>query len=81
MEEKRPIYMAQTKNSGITGSLVIEVSFIADILNSWCVYFGAINHICNTLQKFRKTKKLSNGEIMLHLVLEARVVVVSIGVV
>ena len=75
-----PNYLAQKMNSGVIKSLVIEVSFIAGTSNSWRVYFGAMNHTCNTLQGFQKTKKLSDGEVTLHLGLEAKVAEVSVGV-
>ena len=34
-------------------SQVVEVSFITDTSNTWCIDSGATNHICNTLQGFR----------------------------
>ena len=36
-------------DSGVTESLVIEVSFIVSTSDSWCVDSGATNHICNAL--------------------------------
>ena len=62
-------------------SHVIEVSFITDNLNNWCIDFGATNHICNSLQGFISTRKCSDGEIMLTLGSSATVSTVAIGVV
>ena len=76
-----PNYLAQQKDLGIIESLVVEVRFIVGTSNTWCVYSGVTNHICNTLQRFREIKKLSDGKVTLHLGSKARVVVVSIKVV
>ena len=60
---------------------VIEVSFIMDTLNNWCIDSSATNHICNSLQGFRSTRKCSDGEVMLTLGSSATVSAVAIGVV
>ena len=62
-------------------SYVIEVSFITDTLNNWCIDSSATNHICNSLQRFRSTRKYSDGEVMLTLGSSATVSVIAIGVV
>ena len=59
--------LGSNKDSGITESLIIEVNFIVSTSNSWCVDSGATNHICNTLQRLQKTKKLGDSEVTLHL--------------
>ena len=65
----------------MTESLVSEFSFITSTLGSWCVDSGAINHICNSLQGFRKTRRPSGGEINVNLRLDAKVEAVLVGVV
>ena len=52
---------------GMIESHIIEVSFITDTLDNWCIDSGATNHICNSLQVFRSTRKCSDGEVMLTL--------------
>ena len=61
-------------------SHVIEVSFIADTSNNWCIDSGVTNHICNSLQGFKSTKKCSDGEVMLTLGSSATVSTVGIRV-
>ena len=70
-----------TRVEGIIESHVIEVSFITDTSNNWCIDSGATNDICNSLQGFRSTKKCSDGEVMLTLGSSATIFVVTIGVV
>ena len=72
-------YLAQIKDSVIIESLVIEVSLITGTSNSWYVNFSTTNYICNMLQGFWKTKKLS--DIMLHLGSEVGVAAVFVEVV
>ena len=67
-------------NLGVTESLVIEVYFIEGTSNSQCVDFGITNHIYNMLKEFQKIRKLSDGEITLHLGLEVGVAKVFVGV-
>ena len=76
-----PNYLAQKMNSDVTESIVIEVSFIVGTSDFWDLDFGTMNHIYNTLQRFQKNMKLSDGDVTLHLGLEVRVVEVSVRVV
>ena len=62
-------------------SLVSEVSFATGTSESWCVDFGATNHICNLLQGFRETRRLSDGEIIVDLGSEAKADAISVGVI
>ena len=62
-------------------SYIIEVSFIMDTSNNWCIDSGATNHICNSLQVFRSTRKCSDGKVMLTLGSSATVSAIAIGVV
>ena len=62
-------------------SYVIEVSFITDTSNNWCIDSGANNHIYNSLQGFRSTRKCSDGEVMLTLGSSATISAVAIRVV
>ena len=41
-----PDFLA-TKVQGMIESQVVEVSFITDTSNNWCINSGATNHICN----------------------------------
>ena len=75
-----PEYLAM-RVQGMIKSYVIEVSFITDTLNNWCIDSGATNHICNLLQGFKSTRKCSDGEAMLTLGSSATISVVAIGVV
>ena len=43
-----PEYLA-TRVQGMIESHVIEVSFIMDTSNNWCIDSGVTNHICNLL--------------------------------
>ena len=62
-------------------SQVVEVSFITDTSNTWCIDSGVTNHICNTLQGFRSTRQCCDGEIKLTLAFNATILAVAIGVV
>ena len=62
-------------------SQVVEVSFITDTSNTWCIDFGSTNHICNTLQGFRSIRQCRNGEIKLTLASNATISAVAIRVV
>ena len=62
-------------------SQVVEVSFITDTSNTWCIDSGATNHICNTLQGFRSTRQCRDVEIKLTLASNATISLVVIGVV
>ena len=61
-------------------SQVVEVSFITDTSNTWCIDSGATNHICNTLQGLRSTRQYRDGEIKLTLASNATISAVAIGV-
>ena len=50
-----PDFLA-TKVQGMIESQVVEVSYITDTSNTWCIDSGATNHICNTLQGFRSAR-------------------------
>ena len=62
-------------------SQVVEVSFITDTSNNWCIDSSATNHIYNTLQGFRSARQFRDGEIKLTLTSNATISAVSIGVV
>ena len=62
-------------------SVVSEVSFVTSNSKSWCVDSGATNHICNSLQRFRETRRLSGGEVIFNLGSDAKAKAVSVGVV
>ena len=50
-------------------------------MNTWCIDFGATNHICNMLQGFKSTRQCRNGEIKLTLASNAIISAIFIGVV
>ena len=70
-----------TKVQGIIESQVVEVCFITDTSNTWCIDSGVTKHICNTLQGFRTTRQCCDGEITLTLASNATISMVAIGVV
>ena len=74
-----PEYWA-TRVQCMIESHVMKVSFITDTSNSWCINSGATNHICNSLQLFRSTKKCCDGKVMMTLGSSATISVVAIGV-
>ena len=41
---------------GMIESQVVEVSFIIDTSNTWCINFGVTTYICNMLQGFESTR-------------------------
>ncbi|KAL4596337.1 hypothetical protein ACB092_12G157500 [Castanea dentata] len=47
------------KNKGMKTSFLIEICLVQNPTDSWCVDLGCTNHICNSLQGFQETKKLS----------------------
>ena len=75
-----PEYLA-TRVQGMIESHIIEVSVITDTLNNWCIDSGATNHIYNSLQGFRSTRKCSDGKVILTLGSSVTVSVVAIGVI
>ena len=62
-------------------SQVVEVSFITDTSNTWCIDSSTTNHICNILQGFGSTRQCRDGEIKLTLASKVTILAVSIGVV
>ena len=62
-------------------SYVIEVSFITDTSNNWRIDSGVTNHICNSLQGFRSTKKCSDKEVVRTIGSSVTVSAIAIGVV
>ena len=75
-----PEYLA-TRVQGMIKSHFIEENFITDTSNNWCIDSGVINHICNSLQGFRSTRKCSDGKVMLTLGSSTTVSAVTIRVV
>ena len=39
-------------NMGMKSSFLLEICLVKSPTNSWCVYSGCTNHICNSLQGF-----------------------------
>ena len=69
------------KQTGKTEMLVVEVSYIADTSDTWCIDSAATHHICNSLQGFQVSRQLEEGQISLSLGSAARVSAVAVGVV
>ena len=62
-------------------SQLVEVSFVTNTLNTWCIDSSVTNHIYNTLQGFRSTRQCHDGEIKLTLASNVTISVVAVGVV
>ena len=75
-----PNFLAM-KVQGMIESQVVEVSFITDTLNTWCIDSGTTNHICNTLQGFRSTRQCHDVEVKLTLAYNATILAITVGVV
>ena len=67
-------------NKGMKSSFLLEICLVQNPKNSWCVDLGCTNHICNSLQGFRETKKLNQGEMFLTLAKGSKIPIVAIGV-
>ena len=52
---------------------------MADYANSWWIDSGATDHICNSLQGFRVTRSLNEGEMQLKMTSSASISVIAIG--
>ena len=61
-------------------AFVIETCLMACTTGTWCVDTGATNHVCNSLQGFKKTRRLAEGEIYLWLGDTSKMVAVAVGV-
>ena len=68
------------KNKGVMRSFILEIFLAHNPMDSWCVDSGCTNHICNTLQGFKETRKLNEGELFLTLADASKIPVVAIGV-
>jgi len=69
------------KQTSKTEMLVVEVSFIADTSDTWCIDSAATHHICNSLRGFEVSRQLDDGEISLSLGSAAKASAVAVGVV
>ena len=59
--------------------LVTELYLLACTTDTWCVDTGATNHVCNSLQGFQETRRLTDGEIYLWLGDTSRVAAKTVG--
>ena len=64
---------------GISQSLVTESFSVVLTTSTWCVDTGATDHVCNSLQGFQETRRLSDGEIMVVMGNAAKVAAVAVG--
>lgn len=71
--------LKQENKEGISHLLVVETCLAVLSTGTWCVDTGATNHVCNTLQGFQETRRLSDGEICLFMGDATRVAAVAIG--
>ena len=55
-------------NKGMKSSFLLEIYLVQNPTDSWCVDSGCTNHIYNSLQRFRETRKLNERELFLTLV-------------
>ena len=65
--------------SGNFSTAVIESCFVADSANSWWIDSGATEHICNSLQGFRVTRSLNEGEMQLKMASSTSISVIAVG--
>jgi hypothetical protein len=70
-----------TIGQGEASSLLVETCLVVNPINSWCVDLRPTNHVCNSLQRFRVTRQLNEGEMYLTLGDGTMVPVHSIGIV
>jgi len=61
--------------------LFFKLVFATSTSKSWCVDSGATNYICNSLQGFWETTRLSGRKIIVNLGSDTKAEVVSVGVV
>ena len=68
------------KNNGMKSSFLLEICLVQNPSDSWSVDSSFTNHICNSLQGFQETRKLSEGELFLTLANGSKIPVVAVGV-
>ena len=73
------VFLNKMNNQGKSFSLVVESCLVVLSTSTWCVNTGATNHVCNSLQGFQETRRLSDGEIYLHMGNATRVAAVAVG--
>ncbi|XP_059658771.1 uncharacterized protein LOC132305108 [Cornus florida] len=66
------VYLAKKHSEDIFHSLVAGTCYVAGSTDTLCVDSGATKHVCNSLQGFQETRKLSDGKIYLQLASQAR---------
>ena len=71
-------YPKLKRQSGNFSTTVIESCFVADSANSWWIDSRATNHICNSLQGFRVTRGLNEGDMQLKMTFSASILVKGI---
>ena len=74
-----PKFLAKQQKQGMSQLFVIETCFVARDTTNWCIDSGATDHVCNTLQGFKQTRLLSEGEVYLHLGSDAKVAAEAVG--
>ena len=74
-----PVFLNKMNKEGKSFSLVVESCLAVLSTSTWCVDTGATNHVCNSLQGFQETRRLSDGEIYLHMGNATRVAAVAVG--
>ena len=74
-----PVFLNKVNKGGKSFSLVVESCLAVLSTSTWCVDTGATNHVCNSLQGFQETRKLSDGEICLHMGNATTVAAVAVG--
>ncbi|KAL8120252.1 hypothetical protein AgCh_017415 [Apium graveolens] len=71
----------KTNNTGMSLSLVTETFIAAISTSTWCVDTGATDHVCNSMQGFRLSRMLRDGEIYVFMGDATKVAVVAVGVI
>src|SRR3954469_24492347 len=70
MEQRIRLILAEScdgpPSKGIIDINVIDVLFTSINSNSWVFDTGSVAHICNTMQRLRKMRKLAKGEMTMR---------------
>ncbi|CAA0828783.1 Unknown protein, partial [Striga hermonthica] len=59
--------LPRKSDKGTRFALVVETCLAVLSTSTWCIDTGAIDHVCNSLQGFQKTKRLREGEATIYL--------------
>ena len=72
-KKKSPKFLK--RQSSIHHYLLVESCLVLDSTNSWWTDFRATNHVCNLLLGFQLRIRMNDGDMLMTLAFEARVIV------